>query len=119
MIDRGSSGPWAGAASVDLDDTSSEWPLIRNLLDDPVYSAQYYQELDAARGGAFDEATVVARMRAYHDLIAPYVVGEDGEQAPYSFLSSDAEFEGSLDSTATALEPHLAERHAAIAAAID
>ena len=112
------SGPGGDATSVMLDDIDERWPLIRYLLDDPVYRARYEAELRAALDGAFAIDTVQQQMDAYHALIAPYVVGADGEVAPYTFLASDSEFETSLTTGDNALKPHVEARHAAVLAAL-
>jgi len=116
MLDR-SGGMAQNSTSVLLDEISSQWPLIRNVLDDDVYAARYRQELENAAVGAFAEDTVAARMQAAHDLIAPWVVGADGEQSPYTFLRNDAEFEDSVDGDDGLIE-HVRDRHDAVAAAL-
>ena len=121
LMDRsadGAAGPWTGADSVLLDEIGSDWPLIRYLLDDPVYGPLYRDELAAALDGPFALDSVTAKARQYHDLIAPYVTGDDGEQYPYSFLSSASDFDDSLTG-AGGPEEHLAARHAAIGAALE
>ncbi len=117
MVRSGGGGMGNNADSVLLDEIGSGWPLIRNVLDDHVYAAQYRQELDNAAAGAFAEDTVAARMQAAHDLIAPYVTGADGEQAPYTFLPNDAAFANSVDGSGGLLD-HVEDRHDAVAAAL-
>ena len=115
---RNTAGPWQGADSVLLDEFDASWPLIRFLLDDPEYTQRYRDELQAALDGPMAEATVVSMMRTYHDLIAPYVVGPDGEAAPYTFLRDDGEFEDSLVAGESALEPHIIARRLAVTEAL-
>ena len=105
------------ADSVLLDEIGSEWPMIRNLLDDATYAARYREELQNAAVGAFDQDLVAFRMQEAHDLIAPYVVGDDGESGAYTFLRSDAEFEDSVDGSGGLVE-HVEGRHLAVAAAL-
>jgi spore coat protein CotH len=98
-----------------LDGVTDEWPLVRHLLDDPVYRATYEAELRAGIEGAYDIETVQARMEAYHALIAPHVVGpEETESAPYTFLRRPEDFETSLTTGPDALEPWVEDRHAAV-----
>jgi len=111
-------GPWATATSVMLDEIGSEWPMIRRLLDDPVYRADYQARLQAVLSGPFAAPAVKARMQANHDLIAPYVVGAEGESAPYTFLVSDAAFNSSLQGGTYALFAHVDQRHSDVAAAL-
>ncbi len=115
---RNTPGPWQGADSVLLDEISPSWPLIRFVLDDSVYAQLYRDELQAALDGPVAEAAVVSMMRTYHDLIAPYVIGDGGEAAPYTFLANDAEFEQSLVSGTGALEPHVIARRETVANAL-
>jgi len=85
------------------------WPLIRYLLDDATYLQTYKDYLAAtiSQGGAFDATWVKARIDAYHDLVAPYVMGPEAvEQAPYSFLRDTAAF----DNAAVGLREHVDRR---------
>ncbi len=104
--------------SVLLDQVSADWPLIRHLLDDPTYLQTYKSELTAALAGPLSLSKLSARMDAFHALIAPYVVGPEGELAPYSTLASSKNFDQSLSSGADALKPHLSARHVAVKAAL-
>jgi hypothetical protein len=92
--------------------------MIRRLLDDEVYSAIYRQNLLDLQTGAFDLDTTSALAQTYHDLIAPYVVGADGEQPGYTFLSNDAAFETSISGGSNAIADHIADRHAEVTAAL-
>ncbi|MBN2536405.1 MAG: CotH kinase family protein [Spirochaetales bacterium] len=84
--------------SFSLDEVGNTWPLIRFLIDDQVYKTVYHQEMRAAIDGCFDEATIIARMQHFHDLIKPYVVGTDGEISGYTFLTGgENEFNRALD----------------------
>ena len=109
----------ADPSSVLLDEVTLEWPLIRRLLDDPVYRQIYRDELTAALAGTFAIDRVHARIDAYHALISPYVVGADGETRPYSHLRDSAEFEGSLTARPDALKPHVEARHLAVNEALE
>jgi len=106
------------AGTVMLDEIGEGWPLIRYVLDDPVYREIYRAELENALDDAFAVDEVEARLQANHDLIADYVIGADGEVAPYTFLDSDDAFETSLVSGEDALRPHVEERHEMVAEAL-
>ncbi len=108
----------AGADSVLLDEVGEEWPLVRFLLDDPVYASVYESELEFVLEGPFEIEKVHARIERYHELLAPYVVGPEGEQAPYSFVRSPTAFEGSLVGGPDALMPHVVARHQAVREAL-
>ena len=51
----------------------------RFLMDDSVYRAAYVAHVKAFAEGAFNVASIQARLQAEHDLIAPYVTGAEGE----------------------------------------
>jgi hypothetical protein len=46
-------------------------------------------------------------LQYYHDLIRPYVTGENGEQSGYTFINSPQDFENSV----AALIAHVQERY--------
>ncbi len=104
-------GQGAQAGSVALDEVGEDWPLIRFLLDDEVYREVYRSELKAAVEGCFSKKAVQARLEAYHALIAPYVVGDDGEKSPHTCLPDPGAFEDSV----ARITSHVASRHEAVA----
>ena len=97
-----------------MDDVGNDWPVIRYLLDDPVYQALYYQELEALLDGAFAIDALHTRIDELHALIAPYVVGPEGEVYPYTNLNSATAFEASIETGESALKPHVTSRRAAV-----
>ena len=105
----GSSG--FGGGSILLNEVSDDWPVIRYLLDDPVYAARYYEELATLLDGAFAIEKVQARMQELHALISPWVVGEEGEASPYTLLRSPNDFNDALTSNDNGLLPHVETRH--------
>lgn len=80
---------------LDAEEVNDDWPLIRYLIDDPVYNAIYVSYVDDTIEGPFLVATQQQRLRDAHALISPYVVGPEGEQQGYTFTSPDA-FEAEL-----------------------
>jgi len=95
-----------GALSLRLDEVAENWPLIRYIIDDPVYGAEYRQQLAATLQGPLEATQFEARALALHELIAPYV---QQEQAPYTQLESYADFEQSLSGN-DGLYEHVADR---------
>ncbi len=91
--------------SLLLDEADDSRPLVRYLLDDPIYFAQYKDYLLESVEEAFEVSWVHDKMDAYHALVAPYVVGPDGENAPYTFINSDDEFLLSLDGPSPSTTP--------------
>ncbi|MFY0571237.1 CotH kinase family protein [Archangium lansingense] len=97
--DRAMGDGMGRSSSLTQNTVDATWPLIRFLMDDPTYAETYKQyALEAARGPLAPDA-LQARMREAHELIAPYVVGENAEQAGYTFISNAQAFEDSLSGT--------------------
>jgi spore coat protein H len=85
-----------GMLSLSLDEVTAEWPLIRYLLDDPVYQAKYGDYVAMVISGTFNPDEVKVKYQDLHDLVAPYVVGPNGEIAGYTHLINEAAFEHSV-----------------------
>jgi hypothetical protein len=90
------------------DRINASWPLIRYLLDDPVYRAAYRGYLEEFLGGVFEPSRLSARLQAEHARIAPYVVGADGERPGSTFVGSPAEFNQALTSLMTYVQTRVA-----------
>jgi spore coat protein CotH len=114
-----SGGRGGNSSEVMLDSVGAQWPLIRNLLDDPVYRVRYVEYLELVLQDVFG-AELDAQAERYHALIAPYVNGEiEAEAAPYSNLSNAASFTTALSSARSGLLTHIAGRRQAVRDAID
>jgi hypothetical protein len=83
--------------SLDMSEVTSSWPLIRFLMDDPVYQEVYWSHVKEFAQGVFSLDSIKARFQSEHDLIASYVVGPEGEQTSYTALESPGAFEDSLE----------------------
>jgi spore coat protein H len=83
--------------NLSSNEISADWPLIRYLLDDPVYHEKYVEAVKTVSNGAFDPNTLKETFSKNHELISPYVVGPDGERDEYTHLKSDQDFEDSLN----------------------
>ncbi len=103
----GGPGGSGGTPSLDMDSLGDEWPLIRYLLDDPVYHDLYVGYVEDTIEGAFAPAKMEATYQTLHDLIAPYVTGETGTTSATA-VDADA-FAASLDE----LIAHVNARYAA------
>ena len=96
--------PFFGGGGDDVlhSDVGDAWPLIGRILDEDVYAARYRallgQVLDE---GLFAPDAFEARARELHEMIAPYVVGEQGERSTHTTLSSVAGFEQAVESLLT------------------
>jgi spore coat protein H len=84
--------------------TGERWPLIQKLMADEVYAARYRVHLAEALKGAFDYDTFARRARQLHAMVAPYVVGAQGERASHTTLSSADGFTQAVDGPGGLLE---------------
>jgi hypothetical protein len=88
---------FGGAGNVLHTDVGEQWPLIRILMADDVYSASYRRHLEFALGGLFAPEALARRARELHALIAPYVVGPQGERETHRTVSSPTAFTQAVD----------------------
>ena len=98
-----------GVLSLDLSEVDERWPLIRYLVDDEVYGETYTSYVEQTINGAFEPSNMTATYRELHDLIQPYVTGDEGEIEGHTFLNSPEDFDTALDR----LIEHANERYAA------
>jgi spore coat protein CotH len=77
----GGRGPGNRSVSLDKAEVGEAWPLIRYLLDDPVYYERYLDYLAETVAGPFDPDEMAERYKGMADLIAPYASAEVGEGA--------------------------------------
>ena len=63
--------------SLSMDEVNEKWPLIRYLMDDPVYAAEYADYVESAINGSLTPDALIARFEELHELIRPYVLAED------------------------------------------
>jgi hypothetical protein len=66
-------------ASLGRDEVGQNWPLIRYLLDDPVYHSRYIDYIEEIIKGVFRPNKLERKYRALADLIAPYAAKEFNE----------------------------------------
>jgi len=70
-----------GNVSLDKADIGDNWPLIRYLLDDPVYYKLYVSYLTETVEGPFNPDHMAETYQNLADLIAPYAATDVGEEA--------------------------------------
>ncbi len=87
------SGTRGETLSLSLDEVSERWPLIRFLMDDPVYQAQYEGYLEEVVETIFYPEKMTNLYTAYHDLISSSVLKETEEATT---MRSKSAFENSL-----------------------
>ena len=69
------------ATTLDRADVDAAWPLIRFLLDDPVYADAYAAHAAVLAAEVFDADAILARTDAYATLIRPFAAAEMGADA--------------------------------------
>lgn len=110
----GNGGPGRNVRELDLSAVTDQWPLIRFLMDDPVYQAQYQQYLQETIAGAFQPEKLAATYQKYHALIAPSVQKETPDATQLasidSFNQSVAELTQHAQARAEAVRAYLASR---------
>lgn len=98
-------------ASLSLREIGNNWPLIRFLMDDPVYNNIYHNEMQNAMSGCFNQTAITSRIRQLHELVRPYVVGAERESSNYSFLSyGETQFNQAVND----LVNHVSSRHTTV-----
>jgi hypothetical protein len=104
----GGRGPGNRSVSLDKADINDNWPLIRYLLDDPVYYERYLGYLEETVEGPFNPDQMAETYRTLADLIAPYTAADVGEETydaavqqlidhAYQRADAVAEFLASID----------------------
>lgn len=68
------------AISLGLDEVDDSWPLIRFLLDDPVYRVQYRQYVAAFAAELFNIERLAPIIEANHKLLAAHLRARGAEQ---------------------------------------
>ncbi len=107
----GTPGGTQRGLSLSMNEVGADWPLIRHVLDDPVYGGEYRLQLRQFATGAFAATATTALFDKYHALVAPYVIGPSGEQPGATYLPSPTAFTFALAD----LKSHAAARRALIA----
>lgn len=70
-----------GDTSLDKASVGENWPLIRFLLDDPVYAARYADALVATLTDAFVPEALAAKIDTLAEMLRPYAEKSGDEQA--------------------------------------
>ncbi len=96
--------------TIGLDEVNDEWPLIRNIMDDPTYAAEYYDNVAAVLDSPFAIDEHSARAAELWDVIQASV---EAEEAPYSTLDSYGSFADSVTGNGGLIE-HVEDRHALV-----
>ncbi|KNY25207.1 CotH kinase family protein [Pseudobacteroides cellulosolvens] len=113
MMGGGFGGGFGGSrtTSLSLNEVTDRWPLIRKLLDDPVYKNIYHYEMQQAINGCMNASKITTKVKAYQALIKPYIVGPEGETSDVTLLSGG---ENAFNSACDAILTHINSRQTAV-----
>jgi hypothetical protein len=78
--------------SLSMNEVTANWPLIRYLMDDPIYLQLYKNQLSSFNNTYFGTSNMQLLIDKYFDLITDAVCGIEGEQPHYTLLNSAAAF---------------------------
>lgn len=79
--------------TIGLETVSNEWPLIRYLMDDPVYAERYREHMQQFLADTFSTTHINSMLDTYYNLISPYVIGpQETESGKYSQLPNTNAF---------------------------
>jgi len=91
-----SQGKMGKTKSFDQQGVNENWPLISFLIADPVYYQIYTDYLARTVDNSFTPDELSTNIQFYHDLIQPFVTGENGENPGFTNLSDEQAFESSF-----------------------
>lgn len=100
-------GGMGSSVSFSMEDVTDRWPLIRYLMDDPVFHQRYVDILSRVLENTFDITVLEERFDTYRNLIASSVIGPNGEREGYTYLTDDSDFEEAFEE----LKDHIRSQH--------
>jgi spore coat protein CotH len=100
-------GQQSGCLSLSLSEVSSSWPLIKYLIDISEYEDAYQTYMLEFVEDVFEPSRMSAIYTEYYNLLKEYAYAE---LSGYSFLSSDSEFDSSVEY----LKEHVQNRNDAV-----
>ena len=94
----GGGGGGGATQTVDIfhNGSNANWPLIRFLMDDPVYRATYRAHVEDLLATVFEPSRVSAILRVEQARIAPFVVGTEGEDPARTFAGTPQQFDAAV-----------------------
>lgn len=81
------SPPGISGLTIGLETVTHDWPLIRFLMDDPVYAQRYQEHMQQFVTDVFTTSRINTMLDDYYNLISPYIIGPlEAETGKYSQL---------------------------------
>ena len=102
----GGRGSNTESGSLDLSNTSNNWPLISFLVNDPVYHNLYVSYAEEAINTVFEPTQMTATFQNLHQMITPYVTGSATGSPDMEFASAQT-----FENTLTQLIEHVNQRY--------
>jgi lauroyl/myristoyl acyltransferase len=93
-----------------MNEVTSSWPLICYIVNDDVYMTKYKEYLQWFNEEVFTQEALDALIDEYYSIIAPFAIGESGEQNGYTYLDNDQSFIDAYDE----LKTHISDRKALV-----
>ncbi len=90
-------GKMGGSLSLSLSEVGNNWPLIRYIMNDNIWEAEYKQYISEFTARLFYAERMNQRYEDYRQLLKSFVTGSSGEQKGYTFLNNDTEFGAAID----------------------
>lgn len=84
----GNGAPAQSVRTLDLSSVGEAWPLIRYLMDDPVYFEKYQQYLQETVDTAFQPEKLADTIQKYHDMIEASVQKETQDSTQLSSIDA-------------------------------
>ncbi len=100
-------GKMGGALSLSLKEITEQWPLIRYLIDNPLYKEIYNSYLMEFVNNVFTSEVMTDKYSAYYELLKEYAYAEE---TGYTYIQSDSDFDQAVDS----LKNHVQSRNDAV-----
>lgn len=100
------------ALTMEMKEVSSQWPLIRYLIDDPEYFSFYKAAVKDFVGKHFTPTTMNEYIKKHKTILAPSFIATVIEKPPYSYLQNPQSF----DQAVSDLEKYINERYIAASA---
>ncbi len=85
-------GKMGGALSLSMDEVGDNWPLIRYVLNDDNWKAEYRNNVSNFSEDIFNPTNMFVIYDSYQKLLEEKVLGKSGEIPDYSFLKKDSDF---------------------------
>lgn len=113
----GTGGTSAQTVDIFHNGINANWPLIRFLMDDPVYRATYRAHVEDLLATVFEPSRVSAILRVEQARIAQYVIGTEREDPGRTFAGTPEQFDATVYGP-TGLIAYVTNRVAAVRRAL-